>query len=379
LRSFVPIVFAFGVWCSNNALANDSTNGLPLTDVFVSGADGFPIFRIPSIVMARDGNLLAFAEGRASKRDQSENKIVLKVSSDRGRSWGKIRVLADDGTNSLNNPTAVVLRETGRIILMYQQYLRGFGEQMAEAGLKGSHICRSFIIHSDDNGVNWSKPQDITASVKRPIIVTGIASGPGIGIELARGTHPGRILIPFNQGPRGHWEVYAAFSDDAGETWKYGEVAPKDPGMGPNEVQMAELADGAVMLNARDEAGSHHRLVAASHDGGETWTPLAPDETLIEPRCEASLLRHAINNHVSDDVLLFSNPASEKKRINGTVRLSRDEGKTWSASRVIYPGSFAYSCLVSLNPQTIGCLFERDSYGKISFAAFTLDWVTKSE
>jgi sialidase-1 len=347
-----------------------------LVDVFVGGQDGYPAYRIPSLVSTKHGSLLAFAEGRATAHDHSENDIVMRRSTDHGKTWGKLQLIAEDGTNALNNPTAVVLRGTDRILLMYQRYARGFDERKAAPGLDGPHICRTFISQSDDDGSSWSRPIDVTAQVKRATEVTSTATGPGIGIQLSRGKRAGRILMPFNQGPYGKWKVYAAFSDDGGNSWRYGQTAPEDEKGFANEVQFVELNDGSVMLNARNQGGNKHRKISISHDGGETWEATRTDPVLIEPVCQASLLRHpGVGNQ---DLFLFSNPASESSRTNGTIRLSRDQGKTWPVARRLYPGSFSYSCLASLTDNSVGCLFERDGNKRISFARFTISWVEQA-
>src|SRR5882762_4208643 len=179
--------------------AEESKAETQIIDVFIGGQDGYPAYRIPALITTKRGSLLAFAEARTSLRDHAENKIVMKQSTDGGNTWGALQVIHDDGSNALNNPTAVVVRETGRVILIYQHYPQGFDEHKAEPGRDGLRICRTFITHSDDDGVNWSRPIDITAQVKRPTEVTSTAIGPGIGIQLARGKHAGRILMPFNQ------------------------------------------------------------------------------------------------------------------------------------------------------------------------------------
>jgi len=347
----------------------------PLVDVFVGGQDGYPAYRIPSLVATKRGTLLAFAEARATLRDHAENDIVLKRSTDGGRTWGPLQLIDEDGTNALNNPTAVVIRENGRVLLMYQHYAKGFDEHKTEPGYDGPRVCRTFLTHSDDDGATWSEPREVTRQVKRPTVATSTATGPGIGLQLARGKHAGRILMPFNQGPYGAWQVYAAFSDDGGKTWRYGDTAPEGTKGFANEVQFVELSDGSVMLNARNQAGDKLRKIALSNDAGETWSITRNDPVLIEPMCQASLLRHPGYNDPSKDVFLFSNPGSQDVRTNGTIRLSRDQGKTWPVSRVLYPGSFAYSCLASLPDGSVGCLFERDGYRKISFARFTVDWI----
>jgi sialidase-1 len=371
----LQIVFSFCALAPKAAPATKPRNALvTLVDVFTNGRDGYPVYRIPALVTTRKGTLLAFAEGRASRRDHAQNDIVLKRSTDGGRSWEPLQVVNDDGENCLSNPTAVVVRESGRVLLMYQRYANGFDEHKAEPGLDGPHICRTFLQYSDDDGTRWSAPADITVQVKRPVEVTSTAAGPGIGIELSHGDHAGRLLIPFNQGPYGKWQVYAVISDDGGKSWHYGQTAPEGAPGHANEVQFVELSDGSVMLNARNQGGGAKlRKISISHDGGETWTPTRHDPALIDPVCQASILRYAGRD--GEGVLLFSNPASQSSRTNGTVRLSRDDGKTWAASRVLYPGGFAYSCLAALPDGAAGCLFERDGAKEVSFARFSIDWV----
>lgn len=354
--------------------AAESARQTALVDVFVGGRDGYPAFRIPALITTQRGSLLAFAEGRTSLRDHAENDIVMKRSTDAGQTWGPLQVIDEDGANALNNPTAVVVRETGRVLLMYQRYPKDFDEHTAEPGYDGPHICRTFIKHSDDDGVTWSGRVEVTSQVKPPTEATSTATGPGTGLQLVRGPHVGRLLMPFNQGPYGKWKVYAAFSDDRGQSWRYGETAPEGGNGHANEVQFVELDDGSVMLNARNQGGNKHRKIAISRDGGETWSPTETDAALIEPVCQASLLRHP-GGAGAADVFLFSNPASQMSRTNGTIRLSRDEGKTWPVARVLYPGSFAYSCLASVPDGSVACLFERDQTSRISITRLTLNWI----
>ncbi|NMC07171.1 MAG: exo-alpha-sialidase [Candidatus Lokiarchaeota archaeon] len=351
-------------------------------DVFVGGHEGFNVYRIPALVVTRDGVILAFCEGRKSISDMSENAIVLKRSVDGGKTWEPLRIIARMGKDSLNNPTAVVVRETGRIILFFQQYPWPSNEHRVVAGYVASPLKRwlgfraveSWCMHSDDEGRTWSAPRNITRQVKPPAPVTTIASGPGIGIQLRRGRHPGRLLVPFNCGPYGHWRVYCAISDDGGETWRRGELAP-EPGPGhANEVQVVELADanGTVLLNARNQGGGNkHRKVAWSADGGETWSPLETDATLVDPVCQGSIIRHSDPVDGQASVLLFANPASHSRRENGTIRASFNEGKTWPVAHVIEPGNFAYCCLGTLPGNRVACLYEtgeKGGYEKIVLA-----------
>ena len=368
-----------------------------ISDVFVAGQDHFKSFRIPSIIRTEKGVLLAFAEGRAALNDHAQNKIVLKRSEDLGDSWEKSRIIANAGRDSLNNPLVVEVEGSGRIILMYQFYPftpagavsdpdrwkshegQDFPPNIHEAavreGFDGNQICRTFMISSEDDGLTWSQPTDITRAVKRPVDVTNYAGGPGIGIQMKKGIYKGRIIMPYSQGPWSNMKVYAVYSDDGGNTWTYGETAPGNLDGMPNEVQMVELSDGSILLNARRFKGKPYRMVSTSRDGGETWSEIRYDTTLEDPGCQGSILRLTGPGPEQENILLFSNPADTKYRINGTIRLSEDDGRSWKYSKSIYKGSFAYSCLAKITEKEFAVLFERDEYARISFTKLNIRWL----
>ncbi len=348
-------------------------------DVFKENIEGYDTYRIPSLLTSNKGTLLAFCEGRSSRSDHAHNDIVLKRSTNNGKSWEKLQIVAEDGDNTLSNPLAVVVSETGRILLMFQRYPEGFHEREVVPGLEGSKICRTYITHSDDDGKVWSEPKEITSSVKRPTWVTSTAGGPGNGIQIKNGKYKGRLIMPFNQGPYGKWKVYAVISDDLGESWFYGEVAfEEDPGLG-NEVQMVELSDGSVMLNSRSANGLMQRKTAISNDGGENWTGLIDDPNLVEPICMGSIIRYSFADKRNKSRIIFANPATKVGRMFGSLKLSYDEGKTWEMEKCIYNGSYAYSSICKMKNDNIGVLFERDEYSSISFMPVNLEWLTSNQ
>jgi len=354
-------------------------------DVFTSGAEGYASIRIPAVMVTKAGSVLAFAEGRQRAADQAENDIVMKRSTDGGRTWSALRMLHDDGTNSLNNPTVVQERESGRIFLWYQRIPGHLKEHSKETatGLDGPDIYRNFILTSDDDGATWSPPLDVTAATKRPERATTIASGPGIGIQLTRGPHRGRLIIPFNEGPFWKWQNFAVFSDDVGKTWRFGSDVPgaliPDAKLGErsqlNEVQMVELSDGSVRLDSRQFAGAKVRKTAVSRDGGATWSPTADLPELRDPSCMAGVLRYSFDDAAGQGRLLHTGPDSTK-RDHGTVYLSIDDGATWSVKRMLWPGPFAYSVPTRFTDGTVGVLFEADDYRRIVFARFPIGWVS---
>jgi sialidase-1 len=359
------------------------------TEVFSPNDGGYQSIRIPSLVVTKNHTLLAFAEGRAgTASDQASNKIILKRSADQGLSWQPLRVIEDDGANSLNNPCAVVDQSNGRVYLMYQRIPAGYTETSAklEDGFEGPNVYRSLLTWTDDDGNTWHTPLDLTRFVKRASGVKTVCSGPGIGIQLTRGIHAGRLIFPFNEGPFYQWNNYAVFSDDHGQTWQLGDNAPNAIISGPdgksrsqvNEVQMAELSDGSVRLNARQFAGAAVRKTAVSYDGGQSWSPVMDQLELTDPSCMGSLFRFSFGGPSGNGILLYSGPRSNK-RDHGTVYESFDDGRTWPARRELFTGEFAYSVLTRLPNGQVGCLFETDNYRRISFARFPINWLPKAK
>ena len=129
-------------------------------------------------------------------------------------------------------------------------------------------------------------------------------------------------------------------------------------------------------MSSRNQEGRPCRKSAVSRDGGETWAPMQLDQDLVSPACMASLLQVGWQDN-GKSRLLLSMPNDRLARKNGTVFQSLDEGATWPVRRTIYPGEFAYSCLVALPEGRVGCLFERDAYTHISFVTFAVDWRTE--
>ena len=354
---------------------------LPCVDVFSPPEGGYPNIRIPAIVFTEKGTLLAFAEGRQGG-DHSENDIILKRSGDGGATWGPVQIISEMGGDSLNDPCAVVL-DSGRVLLLFQRFPQGYHArrmeghtEMAELGYGGPRNTQTFLTHSDDDGITWTPPRDITQSIRRPDAIS--VGSPGIGIQLAKGSHKGRVLCPLYEtipmdGGR-YWRNAVAISDDGGKTWRYSERVPHEGLEGySNEAQIVELADGTILLSSRNQGGRPCRKSARSRDAGETWEPMREDPDLVTPPCMGSVV--SLPRGVGEKpLLLISLPNTTKPRRNGTVFISADEGETWPLKRTIYPGGFAYSCLVALPENKAGCLFERDGYRYTSFTTFGLDY-----
>ena len=221
------------------------------------------------------------------------------------------------------------------------------------------------VVKSSDNGKTWSSPEDITPQITRPEWNQDfkfITSGRGIQTRSGKLLH---CMVNLNNG------MHVFGSEDHGKTWYFIDT----PILPADESKIVELADGNLMVNARvNKEGL--RYVHTSLDQGEKWETRA-DSALIDPGCNASIVRYtSIIDGFKKNRLLFSNAKSEKDRINMTVRISYDEGQTWSAGKTIYSGSSAYSSLSILKNGDIGLFFEKDSHTQNVFTSFSLEWLT---
>jgi sialidase-1 len=280
-------------------------------------------------------------------------------------------VVADLGTDTIGNPAPVVDRKTGAVILLLTRNPGQVTEGQIVSGA-AEQTRTVWITTSRDDGAAWSAPREITSSMKRPDW-TWYATGPGNGIQL----RTGRLVVPCDHDVKGTKAMhsYVIYSDDRGATWKIGGIA----GEKTNESAVAELRDGSLLLNMRSYHGTNRRAIARSRDGSLTWQETTLDDALIDPVCQGSLVRAVpAARKEGDGRLLFSNAASAKRE-RMTVRLSRDDGRTWPVAKVIHEGPAAYSSLVVLPDRSVGLLYERGErrpYERITFAHFGLDWLT---
>jgi sialidase-1 len=344
-------------------------------DVFVGGQDGYFAYRIPALITSCQGTLLAFCEGRkTSLSDDGDNDLVLRRSTDGGATWHKLQLVHEEGGDAvitIGNPCPVVDPETGRLWLSMNR--------------KNGRVLITF---SDDDGITWSAVRDITAEASRPHW-GWYAMGPGVGIVVERGPHRGRLILPANHRETtdrsGPSASHIIFSDDHGKTWNLGGTV----GLHTNECQVVETipSDGSgseLLINMRNHwarSGQRpelagRRLVSRSRDGGATWDEPMRDEGLIDPTCQASLIRYSWPEGSQQSILLFANPGSASRRERMTVRLSRDEGRTWPVSKLIDAGPSGYCCLTRLKDGRVGLIYERDNYKRLTFWAFNVDWLS---
>lgn len=357
--------------------------------VFSSGTDGFKSFRIPAIIKMANGDLMAFAEGRVNGAGDFGNvKIVMRKSTDQGKTWSAISTVVSNDTLQAGNPSPVLdltdpAYPKGRIFLFYNT-----GNAPENEVRKGEGLREVWYKTSADGGVSWSGPVNITLQVHKPKQPEvnkvynfdqdwrSYANGPGHAIQLNWGKYKGRIYIAANHSAGKalpHYadgRIHGFYTDDHGQTFKLSDDITTPGG---NESMAVELSGNLLMINARNQLGNiRQRIVSISKDGGQSWDKTYFDQQLPDPVCQGSILN--IGQLKGKAVLAFCNAADTTERDNLTLRISFDEGKTWKISKIVakspegYKGDYtAYSDLVKLSEDIVGVFFEKDNYREIVF------------
>ena len=361
--------------------------------LFESGEGGRKLYRIPGIIVTKKGTVLVYCEGRRrTGGDWDTIDIMLRRSTDKGESFSPARVIGQVDFPIQRNPVAIERKQGLESDVTYNNPVAIADRNGIVHFLFCIDYMRVFYMRSSDDGVTFSKPVEITASLEsyRPAYAWRVvATGPGHGIQLKNG----RLLVPIwlSLGQRGNGHGPSVnstiFSDDHGKTWKHGEIAIPDTAEFPsaNETSAVELADGRIMLNARVPSAHNRRVVTISKDGATNWSAPKYQEDLPDPICMAGFVRLSSKGKSR---ILFSNPDNlaradgkdqvSKDRKNVTVRISYDEGVSWPVKRSIEPGQSGYSDLAVLPDHTILCFYE--SAGKfLTLAKFNVEWVTEGK
>ncbi len=328
----------------------------PVETLWRNGDDGIKVYRIPALCAAPNGDLVAACDAR---RDNGGDlncfqpiNISIRRSQDGGKTWTKAEnswtwTWNDKEKWSGSDPSFIVDAEAKKIFLFYNVW------KWEDTAKWDNNVYRFYVQESADNGKTWSKPRDISKDIAFPEWPFGKARNAGGFIFISSGSgaqmKDGTLLhtiVHVNDGN-------ALFgSDDHGKTWK----AFGKPVKNGDECKVVELRDGSWMINSRWRGGG--RQIHVSRDRGATWESRY-DSSLTDPQCNAQIMRYG-------KLLLFTN-CNSTGRNNLCLKVSRNNGDTWSEPLVICSAGAAYSDMAKLPNGDIGVLYEGAGYSTINF------------
>ncbi len=336
-------------------------------------------YRIPAVITAKDGSIVAFTDKRKyNNTDLPEDiDIICNRSTDGGHTWSEPITIAQ-GTGRFQGYGDAALVHSKDENGLLAVFVGGQGLWTSTPNVPQN----SYMVRSNDNGQTWTEPEVITHFIygkdcTDPVRKNWYASFFGSGNGLLTST--GRIMFVAairESGNNNTLYNYVVYSDDNGETWNVSGRAS----IGGDEAKVTELEDGRILMSIRHGGNRWYNI---SSDGGLTWRAVPYTwYDITAPACNGDLIRYtSVNNGDDKNRLLHSVPTGTERK-NVTVFVSYDEGESWPTSRCIVPYSSAYSSLCILPDNTIGIYVEEDFYtGKDNYSTvfynFSLEWLTK--
>ena len=388
-----------------SGLLNAAEPFIEKQDIFIVGDNpAYSLYHIPGVVVTAKGTVLTWCEARkraAGVSDWDDIRILLRRSTDDGKTWSAAKSIVDLPGPKTKNPFALKMKNVDPNDVTYNNPVLIADKDGSVHMLFCVEYMRVFYQRSDDDGLTFSSPTEITAAFegfKKDYDWRVLATGPNHSIQLKTGRLVVPVWLSTGTGGNAHRPSVTAtiYSDDSGKSWHAGDIAVPctDEWINPNETVAIELNDGRVMLNVRSESKAHRRLVTTSADGATGWSTPKFDDALLEPICMAGIVRYAFGDQ---NGILFSNPHNLEKekgkpepgksrdRKNVSVKLSLDEARSWSISKGIEPGPSMYSDLAVTHSGTILCFYGRSGEskgsaafagGRLTLARFNLEWLT---
>lgn len=362
-------------------IVNPSPSGdreiiLAHTLLFQPGDYNSTNYRIPGVITAKDGSIVAVTDKRKyNQGDLPEDiDIVCRRSTDGGHTWSEPYTIAQ-GTGYNHGFGDCVLAWTNDDNGLIAGFVGGVGLWNSTP----SNPIRSYIARSYDNGQTWTEPEDITdfifgSNCVVPEHRTWRASFFGSGNGLITST--GRIMFvaAIRETTAQSLSNYAVYSDDNGITWHVSGRAS----VSGDEAKVTELVDGRILMSIRHNGKRWYNI---SNDGGETWQSTTSTwNDITAPACNGDMIRYtSVNQGFNKNRLLHSVPFGSS-RTDVSVYISYDEGETWPVRKCIVPYSSAYSSLCVLPDGTIGLYVEEEYPGNSGYSTvfynFSLEWLT---
>ncbi|HEY6170132.1 MAG TPA: sialidase family protein, partial [Verrucomicrobiae bacterium] len=259
MKLIVRISFLSALLCALSRSTLAAGPFLEKLDLFKLGENpAYKIYHIPGIVVTAKGTVLAWCEARKKGGDWDDINILLRRSTDDGKTWSAPKNIADVPGPKMKNPFSLRMKNVDPKDVTYNNPVLIADRDGTVHMLFCLEYMRCFYQRSTDDGVSWSRPVEITRTFEtfRPGYDWKVlATGPDHSIQLKSGRLVVPVWLSTGTGGNAHRPSVTAtiFSDDKGKTWHAGEIAVPctDVLINPNETVAIELTDGRVMLNVR--------------------------------------------------------------------------------------------------------------------------------
>lgn len=318
-------------------------------------------------------NVVAFCEAREGDGSDAEcaHSIYMRRSENGGKTFEDNVVLVPSHGNCYVNPTPVYDEKSRRLFLFFAQNL-------------GNSVTQNYIMYSDNAGITWTHPQNITAALSDVEGCRFHLAGPGHGTQLKSG----RLIVPFWHRSHGvevpkeqrGYCVSFLYSDDSGKTWNH------SPRFGydclANESRITQTKD-KLIWNVR--GATFNRYESYSTDDGDSWTEFSVAPIPPACRCDGSLVSLDAGGNYQDTVL-FSHPSRTDARADMEVLISRDGGVTFDDKLSLMTGDampgYSDMCIIKEGDPVVGLVHARSNhvlFSRISMQTLTNGKYEKTE
>lgn len=342
------------------------------TELWRHGSEKYSIYHVFGLIAVKNA-VIAFSEARTGNGGDAGciHDLVMRRSSDGGRTFEKSVMLLSgaDGT-CWTNPVPVYDAYTGRLFLF-------------SSDNQGNCQTKNYVMHSDNLGVSWSKNREINAALEEgsnPLPFH--LAGPGHGIQLTRGAHAGRMIVPFWHRRYGTEKiptergycVSMLYSDDHGVTWRHTEVFGQK--CMANESRIVETHSSLLWI-IRPGGDNPCRFESVSTDGGMTWTEPRPQASSPANNCDAGAVSVCAKEGW-EDMVLMSRIQPVERRWDMEILISCDGGKTFTTRFAAPTGDampgYSDMCVIDEDEPVVGLLHCRSNH--VLFSRISLQTLT---
>ncbi len=344
---------------------------------YVPTTDDCRYYRIPAMVLDKDGNIVVASDRRYnSNADLGNHKIDVSIrrSEDGGRTWSKQNIVAigdgrNSGTYGYGDP-ALVTTANGRIICLMAAGKNGYFSGMRNIG----------ITTSDDNGLTWSAVRELTASnftdatynKTNSLGFWSIFTTSGKGLLKRDGT----VMFTTNtlaSSSSSSSNCVVITSKDEGQSWQLG---PAIAYTGGDESKLEEMNDGSLLISVRQSGA---RGFNTGNADASKWGTQWRNSQITANACNADILYYSRDIDGERDIMLHTYLKNTGSRRNLTLAMSTDQGQNWTDVMNIQPGGSAYSTMVRLPNGDLAILYEDESYSAGNGYAETFLTITSEQ